>query len=154
VAREAFAAGALLALDPSGFADPGYLAAAVDAGASVVGAVPVGADAADVVPALRSLAARATAAGLPADQLAGEPVPPSGGRVALPPPPALRCARVPVLLSLVRGDAGDDPDPGAVAGALSVAVVRGCGLLRVAAADARSARRVADVIAAVRRGRP
>jgi dihydropteroate synthase len=151
VAREAFAAGAVLALDPSGFADPGYLPAAVLAGATVVGAAPV-ADAAEVVPAVRALVRRAADAGLPADRLAVEPVPPAGGPLALPPAPALRCTGVPVLVSVVRPDAAD-PDPGAVAGALSVAAVRGCGLLRVAAADVRSARRVADVVAAVRRGR-
>lgn len=36
VAREAYAAGAVLGNDISGFSDPGYLAAAADAGASVV----------------------------------------------------------------------------------------------------------------------
>ena len=154
VAGEAFAAGAVLALDPSGFADPGYLAAAVEAGATVVGAVALPAGVAEVVPVLRGAATRARAAGLLPDQLAVEPVAPGGGPVPLPRAPALRCTGVPVLLSLVREDAGDEPDPGAVAGALSVAVVRGCGLLRVAAADVRSARRVADVVAAVRRGRP
>lgn len=151
-AGEAFAAGAVLALDPSGFTDPGYLPAAVLAGASVVGAAQVD-DAAGVVSAARSLARRAEEAGLAADRLAVEPVAPGGGPLAMPPAAVVRCAGVPVLVSVVRPDAGA-PDPGAVAGALSVAAVRGCGLLRVAAADARSARRVVDVIAAVRRGRP
>jgi hypothetical protein len=41
-----------------------------------------------------------------------------------------------------------------VAGFLSVAVVRGAGLVRVAPADVRAARRVVDVLGAVRRGRP
>ena len=151
-AGAAFAAGAVLALDPSGFADPGYLPEAVVAGASVVGAVPVE-DADEVVPAVRALARQATSAGVPADHVAVEPVAPAGQPVALPRAPAVRCAGVPVLVSCLRPDAGGGPDPGAVAGPLSVAVVRGCGLLRVAAADVRSARRVADVIAAVRRGR-
>jgi dihydropteroate synthase len=153
-AGDAFAAGAVLALDPSGFADPRYLAAALDAGASVVGAVPAEGDPAGAVAALRSVLARATEAGVPAGQVAVEPVAPSGGPVLLPRAPALRCAGVPVLVSLVRESAAGVPDPGAVAGPLSVAVVRGAGLLRVGPADVRSARRVADVIGAVRRGRP
>jgi hypothetical protein len=150
-ARDAVAAGAVLVLDPSGFADPAYLAAVRDSRAAAVGAVPVG-DPGGVVSALRVVADRALAAGLEPRRVAVEPVSPAG--TAVPPGGAgLRCVGVPVLLSVVRPDAAL-PDPEAVAGPLSVAVVRGCGLLRVAAADVRSARRVADVIGAVRRGHP
>ena len=45
VARAAYAAGAVVGDDPSGFSDPGYLPAAVVAGASVVARHPAGAQA-------------------------------------------------------------------------------------------------------------
>lgn len=154
VASAAFAAGAVLALDPSGFADPGYLPAVREAGTSVVGAAPVGPDAAEVVAALRAVVARATAEGVPPGHLAVEPVAPGGAAVALLRAPGVRCVDAPVLVSVVRPDGGASSEPGAVAGLLSVAVVRGCGVVRVAAADVRPARRVVDVVAAVRRGRP
>lgn len=148
-AREALAAGAVLVLDPTGFADPAYLEAVRVAGTTAVGAVPVDHPGA-VVAALRAVAGRAIAAGLDPVHVAVEPVAPAGAAV-LPRGAGMRCVGVPVLVSAVRPDAAG-PDPGAVAGPLSVAVVRGCGLVRVAAADVRSARRVADVIGAVRRG--
>src|SRR5215213_8915602 len=150
-ASAALGAGAVLAVDPSGFADPGYLPAVRDAGASVVAALPVGTDAGEVVAALRAVVTRAVAAGLEPGHLALEPVAPAGTAVALPRAPGLRCAGAPVLVSVVRAAADAGHDPGSVAGPLAVAVVRGCGLVRVAAADVRSARRVVDVIGAVRR---
>jgi hypothetical protein len=148
-ARDVVAAGAVLVLDPGGFADAAYLEAVRESGITAVGAVRVD-DAGAVVAALRAVAGRATAVGLDPVRVAVEPVAPAATAV-LPSAAGLRCVGVPVLVSVVRTDAAG-PDPGAVAGPLSVAVVRGCGLLRVAAADVRSARRVADVVAAVRRG--
>jgi hypothetical protein len=137
-------AGAALVLDPAGFAAPGWIEAVAAAGASVVGAVPVAG--ADVVGPLRALVVRALALGVPPHRLAVEPVPPGRTGLHLPPDPGLACAGAPVLVSC----AGDEP--GDVAGPLAVAAVRGAALLRVPAPAARAARRVADVVAAVRRG--
>jgi len=145
-ARAAAEAGAALVLDPGGFADPGWLEGVTGAGAIAVGGVPVGG--ADVVGPLRALVVRAVALGVAPDRLAVEPVPASGTDLRLPPAPGLRCAGAPVLVSC----AGDDP--GDVSGPLAVAAVRGAALLRVPAPAARAARRVADVVAAVRRGAP
>ncbi len=155
VARAAFDAGAVLAVDPGGLGDEGYRAAVGETGASVVAAVPVPADdPAGAVPVLRAAVARITAAGVPAHHFAVEPVPSGGdddGVVRLG--RGLGCAGAPVLVSCARpGAAGTDG--GAVAGFLSVAVVRGAGLVRVGPADVRAARRVVDVVGAVRRGRP
>ena len=125
---------------------------ALAAGAIVITPVPVEGDAAAVGAALRGVAQELAAAGFDPRRVVVEPVAHPGKSLVLPPAPAQRCIGVPVLVSVVRPHAAA-PDPAAVAGALSVAAVRGCGLLRVAPADVRSARRVADVIAAVRRGR-
>ncbi len=154
-ARAAFDAGAVLALDPGGLVDGAYLAAARETGASVVAAVAVPADdPAGAVAALRAVVARVTDAGVAAHHLAVEPVASPGAGLRVPGGRGLRCVGVPVVVSVVRPDAGVGADVGAVAGPLSVAVVRGAGLVRVAPADVRSARRVVDVLAAVRRGRP
>lgn len=156
VARAAFDAGAVLAVDPGGLDDEGYRTAVEETGASVVAAVPVPADdpAGALLPALRAAVARITAAGVPAHHLAVEPVPSGGGDDgAVPLARGLGCAGAPVLVSCVRPPAAR-ADGGAVAGFLSVAVVRGAGLVRVAPADVRAARRVVDVLGAVRRGRP
>jgi hypothetical protein len=131
------------------------LAAARDAlaaGAMAIAPVRVEGDAAAVVAALWEEARALAAAGLDPRRVAVEPVA-NETTLALPPARGLRCVGVPVVVSVVRPDASA-PDPDAVAAPLSVAAVRGYGLLRVAAADVRSARRVADVIAAVRRARP
>jgi hypothetical protein len=149
VARAAGDAGAALLLDPSGFAAPGWLEAVTGAGSAVVGAVQVAG--ADVVGPLRALVVRALALGVPPDRLAVEPLPPPGAGLYLPAAPGLGCAGAPVLVSC----GGDGPQlPGELAGPLAVAAVRGAGLLRVPAEGARAARRVADVVAAVRRGSP
>jgi hypothetical protein len=145
-ARAAAEAGAVLVSDPGGFAAPGWLEEVTAAGATVVGAVPVAG--ADVVGPLRALVVRALAVGVPPHRLAVEPVPPPGTALRLPPAPGLACAGAPVLVSCSGGGAG------ALAGPLAVAAVRGAALLRVPAGEARAARRVADVVAAVRRGSP
>jgi hypothetical protein len=145
----------VLAVAPNGLADGDYLAAAGETGASVVAAVPVPADdPAGLVAALRAAVARVTAAGVPAHHLAVEPVPSSGPGQPVPLGSGVRCAGAPVLVSCLRPGAEAGADVGAVAGDLSVAVVRGAGLVRVAPGDVRAARRVVDVLAAVRTGRP
>src|SRR5919201_3953620 len=85
VAAAAFAAGAVVGNDLSGFSDPGFLPAAAAAGATVVAthmrlAPPVpdpypvyGDVVADVAAALARLAARAEAAGLEADRILVDP---------------------------------------------------------------------------------
>jgi dihydropteroate synthase len=85
VAAAAFQAGAVLGNDMSGFRDPGYLPAAVAAGAAVVATHtrlppgvpdpdPVYGDVvADVAAALRGLAGRAEAAGVPARRIVVDP---------------------------------------------------------------------------------
>ena len=85
VAAAAFEAGAVLGNDMSGFRDPGYLPAAVGAGAAVVAThtrlppgvpdpEPVYGDVvADVAAALRRLADRAEVAGLPASRIVVDP---------------------------------------------------------------------------------
>ncbi len=152
VAGRALASGAVLVADPTGFADDGYLAAVVAGGGSVVGAAPAGAGGDPLAP-LRDLAARARAGGVPPGRLAVELVVSPDADLRLPGGSGLRCLGAPVLVSVVRRGAAR-PDPAAVAGPLAVAVVRGARLLRVAPADVRAARRVADVVAAVRRGAP
>lgn len=146
VARAAAEAGAVLVSDPGGFAAPGWLEGVTAAGATVGGAVPVAGP--DVVGPLRALAVRALELGVPPHRLVVEPVVPAGTALRLPPAPGLACAGAPVLVSCAGAEPGD------VAGPLAVATVRGASLLRVVAAHARAARRVADVVAAVRRGSP
>jgi dihydropteroate synthase len=85
VAAAGFEAGAVLGNDMSGFRDPGYLPAAVAAGATVVAThtrlppgvpdpEPVYGDVvADVAAALRRLAGRARAAGVPAERIVVDP---------------------------------------------------------------------------------
>src|SRR5215217_9394462 len=85
VAAAAFEAGAVLGNDMSGFRDPGYLPAAVGAGAAVVAThtrlppgvpdpEPVYGDVvADVAAALRRLVGRAEAAGVPARRIIVDP---------------------------------------------------------------------------------
>jgi hypothetical protein len=126
--------------------------AALLAGVVAIFPVDVAADPGAVVTALGTAAARLAREGLHAQRFVVEPVPAPGARLELPPAPGVRCVGAPVLVSVVRPDP-EATDAGVVAGAVSVAVVRGCGLVRVAPADVRSARRVVDVVAAVRRGR-
>lgn len=167
VVRAAFGAGAVLGNDMSGFSDDGYLAAAVDAGASVVATHirltpqvpdpdPVYGDVvADVAESLCRLAARASAAGI------------GPGRVLIDPGldlgktwqqsvrllahlPRLAGPRLPVLvapsnkiflgrvLRLDKADLGD-----ATVAACAAAVLAGAHVVRVH--DARGARHAVDL---------
>ncbi|HET9442622.1 MAG TPA: dihydropteroate synthase [Acidimicrobiales bacterium] len=160
VAAAAFAAGATMGDDRSGFSDPGYLPAAARVGVCVVATAVPGAPGADVVAAmeasLRALADRAAGAGIrpervvvdagldldrPADQwLAG-----------LRASDLLAALGHPLLLSpgAAAPAAGAVADLGREAGlaAISVGVALGCRLVRTT--DVRGARRVCDAVAAV-----
>ena len=171
VARAAYAAGAVVGNDISGFADPGYLPAAGEAGASVVAThirlAPRVADpephyddvVADVARFLAERAEQARAAGIPPERImvdAGLDL----GKTAqqslrlLRETGALHTLGYPVLLS-----ASHKPFLGALLGlevedrrqastaAHAVGIIGGARVLRVH--DARAARRVADVLAAV-----
>lgn len=171
VARAAYVAGAVVGNDISGFSDPGYLPAASEAGASVVAThirlAPRVADpepyyddvVADVARFLAERAAQAQAAGIPRERImvdAGLDL----GKTAeqslrlLRETGALRTLGCPVLLS-----ASHKPFLGALLGlevedrqqastaAHAVGIIRGARVVRVH--DARAARRVADVLAAV-----
>ena len=171
VARAAYAAGAVVGNDISGFADPDYLPAAVEAGASVVAThirlaprVPdpepryddlVG----DVCAFLADRAAAAEAAGLPADQIMVD----AGLDLGKTEPQSLELLRssdrlvdlgYPVFLSasnkrflgaLVGAEVTDRREASLAAHALGVGL--GCRILR--AHDVRGSRRVADVMAAI-----
>ena len=171
VARAAYAAGAVVGNDISGFSDPGYLRAASEAGASVVAThirlAPRVADpepgyddvVADVARFLAERAEQAQAAGIRRERIlvdAGLDL----GKTAeqslrlLRETGALRSLGYPVLLS-----ASHKPFLGALLGldvedrqqastaAHAVGIIRGARVVRVH--DARAARRVADVLAAV-----
>ena len=165
------AAGAVVGNDISGFADPDYLPAAVEAGASVVAThirleprVPdpeptyddlVG----DVCAFLADRAARAEAAGLPAEQIMvdagldlGKPEPQSlellrasGGLVELGYPVFLSASNKRFLGALVGTEVTDRREASLAAHALGIGL--GCRILR--AHDVRGSRRVADVMAAI-----
>lgn len=171
VARAAYAAGAVVGNDISGFADPDYLPAAVEAGASVVAThirlaprVPdpepryddlVG----DVCAFLADRAAAAEAAGLPADQImvdAGldlgktepqslELLRSSGRLVELGYPVFLSASNKRFLGALVGTGVTDRREASLAAHALGIGL--GCRILR--AHDVRGSRRVADVMAAI-----
>ncbi|MBW3547900.1 MAG: dihydropteroate synthase [Actinobacteria bacterium] len=164
VARAAYAAGAVVGDDPSGFSDPGYLPAAVVAGASVVARHPAAARGApgppsgtdDVVTRVRAFLAeqarRAEKAGLPRKRIVLD-----AGLDGSATEQSLRVLRASSqlaelgypLASAVAG-AADDHRPDrrvTTASATALAVVGGCRLLRTS--DVRTARRVADVLAAI-----
>lgn len=171
VARAAYAAGAVVGNDISGFADPDYLPAAAEAGASVVAThirlaprvpdpnpeyddlVP------DVCAFLADRAARAEAAGIPRDRImvdAGldlgksepqslELLRASDALVALGYPVFLSASNKRFLGELVGTEVGDRREASLAAHALGIGL--GCRILR--AHDVRGSRRVADVMAAV-----
>jgi dihydropteroate synthase len=171
VARAAYAAGAVVGNDISGFSDPDYLSAAALAGASVVAThIRIGprvADpdphyddvVADVARFLVERARQAEAAGIPAERIMVD----AGLDLGKTPEQSLRLLResrtlatlgYPVLLSashkpflgtLLGLDIEDRGHASTAAHALGL--IGGCRVLR--AHDARSARRVADVLAAV-----
>ena len=171
VAREAFAAGAVLGNDISGFGDPDYLPVAAAAGASVVATHirlaprvadpdPVYVDVVATVAAfLRTRAGRARGAGIPADRImvdAGLDL----GKTAVQSERLLRASDTlaaigyPLLLSasnktflgvLFGLEIGERRSASLAAAALGVS--RGCRVLRVH--DVAGTRRVRDAIAAV-----
>ena len=171
VARAASAAGAVGGNDISGFADPDYLPAAAEAGASVVATHirlaprvpdpdPVYEDLVpDVCAFLADRAARAEAAGVPRQRImvdAGldlgksepqslELLRASDALVALGYPVFLSASNKRFLGALVGTDVTDRREASLAAHALGIGL--GCRILR--AHDVRGSRRVADVMAAV-----
>lgn len=171
VARAAYAAGAVVGNDISGFADPGYLPAASEAGASVVAThIRLGPRipdpdpryddvVADVARFLAERAARAEAAGIPPERIMVD----AGLDLGKSPAQSLRLLResatladlgYPVLLSashkpflgaLLDLEVGDRHQATVAAHALGI--IKGCRILRTH--DARAARRVAVVLAAI-----
>lgn len=176
VARRCYAAGAVLGNDISGFADPDYLSAAAELGASVVAThirlaprvpdpEPVYDDVVTTVArALDGLAARAIAAGIPADRVvvdAGLDL----GKNALQSLALLRASGrlagigFPLLLSasnktflgaLLGLEIGDRREASLAAAALGIA--RGCRVVRVH--DVAGTCRVRDTLEAVLAERP
>jgi dihydropteroate synthase len=172
VARQAFAAGAVVGNDISGFADPGYLEAAAEAGATVVATHirlqprmpdPEPTYAGGVVPAVREFlvarAREAEAAGVPSERViidAGldlgktweqslELLRASDRLAALGYPLLLSASNKTFLGKLLDLDVIDRREPSLAATALGV--VRGCRIVR--AHDVKGTRRVCDVLAAV-----
>ena len=171
VARAAYAEGAVVGNDISGFADPDYLPAAAEAGASVVAThIRLGPRIPDPEPVyddvvrevnefLLERARRAEAAGIPPERIMldagldlGKSEPQS--LVLLRSSDALAALGYPVFLSasnkrflgaLVGTEVSDRRESTAAAHALGIGL--GCGVLR--AHDVRGARRVADVMSAV-----
>ncbi len=171
VAAEAYAAGAVVGNDISGFADPAYLPAAAAAGASVVAThvrlaprVPdpdptYGDVVAEVSAFLAERAARALAAGIPAERvmvdagldLGKSPLQSttllrsSDALVALGHPVFLSASNKRFLGELVGATVTDRREATLAAHALGIGL--GCRILR--AHDVRGSRRVADVMAAI-----
>ena len=171
VARAAFAEGAVLGNDISGFSDPGYLPAAAQAGAAVVAThiriAPRVADpepvyddvVVDVHAFLLERAHRAETAGIGADRIVLDAgldlgktwqqslclLRASGSLAALGYPLLLSASNKTFLGRLLDLDLADRRLASHAAHALGVA--RGCRILRVH--DVRGARRVVDVLAAV-----
>ena len=171
VARAAYAAGAVVGNDISGFADPDYLPAAAEAGASVVATHirlaprvpdpdPVYDDLVpDVCAFLADRAARAEAAGIPRERImvdAGldlgksepqslELLRASDALVALGYPVFLSASNKRFLGALVGTEVTDRREASLAAHALGIGL--GCRILR--AHDVRGSRRVADVMAAL-----
>ncbi len=171
VAREAYAAGAVLGNDISGFADPGFLPAAAEAGASVVAThvrlaprvpdpEPVYDDvSAEVCRFLADRAARAVAAGIPAERVMVD----AGLDLGKTPAQStlllrhshdlvdlgfcvfLSASNKRFLGDLVGTEVHDRREASLAAHALGIAL--GCRILR--AHDVRGSRRVADVMAAI-----
>jgi dihydropteroate synthase len=175
VARDAYAAGAVVGNDISGFADPGFLPTAAAAGASVVAThvrlaprVPdpeprYGDVVAEVRRFLGLRAAKAVDAGIPPERVMVDAGLDLG---KTPEQSALLLARsddlvglgYPVFLSasnkrflgeLVGAEVPDRREASLAAHALGIAL--GCRILR--AHDVRGSRRVADVMAAILRAR-
>lgn len=171
VARACYAAGAVVGNDISGFADPDYLTAAAEAGASVVAThirlaprvpdpEPVYDDLVpDVCAFLDDRASRARAAGIPVERImvdAGldlgktepqslELLRASDRLVALGYPVFLSASNKRFLGALVGTEVTDRTEASLASHALGIGL--GCRILR--AHDVRGSRRVADVMAAI-----
>lgn len=171
VARAAYGAGAVVGNDISGFADPDYLPAAAEAGASVVAThirvaprIPDPAPRYDDVVAevsrfLGEAAARAEAAGISAERIVVD----AGLDLGKTAEQSLRLLRESAALAglgyVVLLSASHKPFLGALLdlavedrhtatiAAHALGIAGGCRILRTH--DARSARRVADVLAAI-----
>jgi dihydropteroate synthase len=153
VLERALAAGAVVAVDPSGFGDPDYLEVAVAAGASVV-ALPGaggGSDVGSVARRLRDRAEQAEAAGLDRSHVLidtgveGMPDRAAAGRLLR----GHRCLTAlgwPVSLGVTL-----EAEPTASVAAVALGTALGVRVLRVR--DVRRARRAADVVAAILRAR-
>ena len=171
VAAAAFAAGAVVGNDLSGFSDPGFLPAAAAAGATVVAThmrleprVPdpdpiYGDVVADVAAALARLAACAESAGIPSDRILVDPGLDLGktwrqstqllagtARFATLGYPVLLAPSNKIFLGRLLGLELQDRGNATVA-ACAVAAARGARVLRVH--DAGPARQAADLVAAV-----
>jgi dihydropteroate synthase len=177
VARTAYAAGAVVGNDISGFADPDYLAVAAEAGASVVAThirlaprvpdpEPVY-EGGDVVGAVRAFlverAGRARAAGIPAERIvldAGLDLGKTAGQslellrasaeLAGLGHPLLLSASNKTFLGAVLDLPIDQRGPASL-GAASLGVALGCRIVRVH--DVAGHRQVCDVLAAISRVR-
>ena len=172
VARAGYAAGAVIGNDISGFADPGYLPAAAEAGASVVAThVRLAPRVPDPEPDLRATSPprsvpssptgrrRAVAAGIPAERVMVDAgldlgktprqsallLKRSDDLVALGFPVFLSASNKRFLGELVGTEVHDRREASLAAHALGIA--KGCRILR--AHDVRGSRRVADVMAAI-----
>jgi dihydropteroate synthase len=171
VAAECYAAGAVVGNDISGFADPGFLPAAVATGASVVAThVRLAPRVPDPEPRYHDLvgevcgfladrAGRALDAGLPAERImvdagldlgktpaqSAELLRRSGSLVALGHPVFLSASNKRFLGELAGSEVDDRREASLAAHALGIGL--GCRVLR--AHDVRGSRRVADVMAAV-----
>ncbi len=156
VLASTLAAGAVVGIDPSGFADPDYLAVAAEASASVV-ALPAATgdqDIASVARELRASAGRAEEAGIPRsgvlvdcglDLASGDPA----VLALLSAHHCLTALGWPVSLSVADPPGVDGP--AATNAALSVGIALGARIVRVS--NVRPARRTADVLAAILRAR-
>lgn len=175
VARAAFGAGAVVGNDPSGFADPDYLAVAAECGATVVAGHPgpvagpldtgaVGVD--DVVGVVRDFLVgcigRALAAGVTADRIVvdaglGRGKTPRQALALLRGSDQLADLGHALLLSVEDGTFADgapgrrdDPCPGATSlGVTSLGGILGCRVVRVR--DVAAHRQACAVLAAVDR---
>jgi dihydropteroate synthase len=148
VLERALGAGAAAGVDPSGFRDPEYLSVAADAGAAVVARpAPAGhADVSSVAHRLRDLAEQADVAGIPRARVLID-----AGLDARPRDAADRLLRGHRCLTALGwpvsvGLALDD-DPASSVAAVALGTALGARVLRVH--DVRSARRAADVVAAI-----
>jgi len=176
VAAAAFAAGAVLGNDMSGFRDPGYLPTAAAADAAVIATQirlppgvpdpdPVYGDVVeDVGAALERLAAQAQAAGIPADRIVLDPGYDLGKtwqqtlellahtpRLARLGHPLLVAVSNKIFLGRVLGLDRDDRGSATVA-ACAYGVAHGGRVLRVH--DARAGRQVADLMTALMEREP